>query len=46
MTLLNEVKDNLQASKGYNFSEEKWTGEMLSMFYDIVYATEQVIEKQ
>lgn len=46
MKLLNQVKDELEKEKGYDFSSEIWTGEMLSMMYDIVQATESKIKLQ
>ena len=45
MKLLNKVKDQLEATKRYDFSDEKWTGEMLTILYDAVYATEQVLSE-
>ena len=45
MTLLNKVKDEL-TKKGYDFSDESWTGEQLTILYDAVYATEKIVEKK
>jgi len=43
MELLNKVKKVLEQDKRYDFSSEFWTGEMLSVIYDAVYATEQIL---
>ncbi len=43
MELLNKVKDILE-QKGYDLSDEKWqSGELLTVLYDAVYATEQAM---
>jgi len=43
MELLNKVKKELEKSKNYDFSDEKFSGEVLSIIYDVVYATEKII---
>lgn len=45
MELLNKVKSKLE-KKGYDFSSEFWTDEMLSVLYDAVYTTEKVLSGQ
>ena len=45
MQLLNKVRDYLKKEKRYDFANEKWTGEMLGIVYDAVYATEAVMSE-
>lgn len=45
MQLLNKVRDYLKKEKRYDFADEKWTGEMLGIVYDAVYATEAVMSE-
>lgn len=45
MELLNKVRDYLKKEKRYDFADEKWTGEMLGIVYDAVYATEAVMSE-
>lgn len=45
MKLFNEVKDKLEEEKGFDFSDEMWTGEMLAFIYDIVYTTERLVKE-
>ena len=44
MELLNKVKDELEKDKGFDFSSEMWTSEMLTLLYDAVYTTEKVLK--
>lgn len=45
MELLNKVKSELESEKGYDFSCEFWTDEMLSLLYDVVCASESVLKE-
>lgn len=45
MELLHKVQAELE-KKGYDFSSEFWTDEMLTVLYDAVYTTEKVIRGQ
>jgi len=45
MELLNKVKTELEKEKGYDFSDSMWTGEILSILHDVVFATEKVLKK-
>jgi hypothetical protein len=44
MDLLNKVKKDLEQNKGYDFSSDFWTDELLGVLYDAVYATERSIK--
>ena len=44
MNVINKVKDELEKTKQFDFSSEFWTGEKLSLLYDIVNATETVVK--
>ena len=46
MELLNKVKKELENNKQYDFSSEFWTDELLSVLFDVVYATEKVVNEK